>query len=356
MDLTSTNSDDDESFQLLESIQEREARERQKIAAATAAAVRKNSRINVLLSPGVRADLEALRRAQAFGESAGADVMVKVKKSGAGADEDGKGNENLPKAIRISGWENVSLFLEVYLNLFGDTMGSGDNTAKENSASTAPLSLHVPKASNKRLPLLICPNANGIGPFEHASLKSLRLFPVERVPAAGSNKGEPSTTHGNAIEICGIVLPCAVRKLLLVTRNRILEDEKIASASNSSRGRVGSKQMSSAPQPRNDNSDSSKYVVLHSTRPSIANNNKEAPKSWIGGLNGSLILNQGKKRKSNSNDMDERHSNGSDSDQGQVFECSYGMVVSMAVWDTSREEVAACKLDSAFPENWFHKK
>jgi hypothetical protein len=371
MDLTHHhNSDSDESFQLLESIQEREAREKTKIAAATAAAIRKNKRIfnNVLLSPGVRADLEALRRAQAFGESAGAEVLVKVKKLGAGADEDGKGKEKLPKAIRVSGWDNVSLFLEVYLNLLGDATGTGDEAATENGASIAPLPFHNASkepSDNKRLPLLICPNANDFGPFEHASLKRLRLFPAQRMPAAVSesekkeNKGESNTNSGNnAIEICGILLPCAIRKLLLVTRNRILEDEKIiASATNASSAREGTNRMALKAQPKNDDSDSSRYVVLHSTRPTMStNNHKELPKSWNGGFNGSMIFNQGKKRKSKPKGTNENHGNGCDNGQNQVFECSYGNVVSMAVWDTSREEVAACKLDSAFPDNWFHKK
>jgi hypothetical protein len=376
MDLTYHNnnkSDGDESFQLLESIHEREATEKMKIADATAAAIRKNKRIfnNVLLSPDVRADLEALRRAQAFGESAGAEVLVKVKKLGDGTDEGDKGKEKLPKAIRISGWDNVSLFLEVYLNMFGDTMGMGDEAITENGASIVPLPFHNTSTSlsnnNKRLPLLICPSANDIGPFEHASLKRQRLFPAQRMPASVSEsetKGESNTNNDNAMEICGILLPCTIRKLLLMTRNRILEDEKIiasAATNSSTAARDGANRMAlKAQAKRPDDSDSSRYVVLHSTRPKMmsTNNHKELPKSWIGGLNGSMIFNQGrKKRKSKpKNGTNENHGNGSDNGQNQVFECSYGNVVSMAVWDTSREEVAACKLDSAFPDNWFHKK
>ena len=166
------------------------------------------------------------------------------------------------------------------------------------------------------------------------------------------------------MEICGILLPCAIRKLLLMTRNRILADEKIiaSAATNSSPvARDGTNQMALKAQPKKaDDSDSSRFVVLHSTRPTMmsSNNHKELPKSWIRGLNGSMIFNQGRKKKKSKpkNGVNENHGNGNDSDQNQLFECSYGNVVSMAVWDTSREEVAACKLDSAFPDNWFHKK
>jgi hypothetical protein len=69
------------------------------------------------------------------------------------------------------------------------------------------------------------------------------------------------------------------------------------------------------------------------------------------GLNGSLVFNQGKKKKKKKKNL----TRDAIDDNGSVFECPNGKVVSMAVWDTSREEVAACKLDDAFPDNWFKK-
>ncbi len=315
--LESNGIDIDQGFQLLESIQERESRERKRIIAATVAAS-KSKRIFQNVTQDVQADLEALRRAQAFGEQAGADVMVRVKKKGDDDDKDDTEKEKLPKAIQISGWDNASLFLEVYLNLFGDTMVDETDTSRNSKP--------------KLLPLLICPNTKDFGAFEHASLKRLSLFPAEGLPSNNleEKKKEPRT---NDMEIHGIILPCALRKILLVARNRILQDEKTLS-------------VSSSRNPQKDDSDTSRYVVLHSSRPTILNSHKELPKSWIGGMNGSLIFNQGKTRK------DEKNG----SQENQMFECSYGNVVSMAVWDTSREEVAACKLDSAFPENWIHRK
>ena len=342
-------SEGEESFELLESIQQREARERQRIIAATAAASRKSKQMfNSLVSPSVRADLEALRRAQAFGQSAGADVMVKVKEKSDGADEDANEKDDLPKGMKLSGWDNVSLFFEVYLNLFGDVM------AGETVIETAALPFLNVKATNKILPLLVCPNA--FEPFDHASLKKLSLFPAEKVSDNGSQSkekrkdNESTENHSNTMEIRGIILPSAMRKILLVTRERILNDDRYS--------RGGSiKLESSGARANHDDADSSRYVVLHSSRPSIINRHKELPKSWIGGMNGTLIFNQGKKRKTkrkraNSNE----HRNDNNNEQDQVFECSYGNVVSMAVWDTSREEVAACKQDDAFPENWIHKK
>ncbi len=326
------NDDDKEVIQLLESIQERESREKRKLIEAAAEAARKSKRIFQNVTQDVKADLEALRRAQAFGETAGADVNVRVKKKDEdAADEDGgKEKETLPKGIEISGWDNVSLFVEVYSNLYGDAMGEDANTG----ATT----FRDPKSSHKILPLLVCPNTADFGAFEHATLKRLSLFPGEQTPNS-KEKNHAQDTSTNAMEIRGIVLPCALRTILLVARNRILQDEKRFSVSTNSRK-------------KNDDSDSSRYVVLHSSRPTILNSHKELPKSWIGGLNGSLIFNQGKKMKQ-PKELDE---NGNKSTEDQVFECSYGSVVSMAVWDTSREEVAACKLDSAFPENWIHKK
>lgn len=153
------------------------------------------------------------------------------------------------------------------------------------------------------------------------------------------------------MDICGILLPCVIRKLLLVTRNRILEDEKTtASVTKPSSSSSSSPPPAKKAKPNTDESDSSRYVVLQSTRSVIENsNNKHLAKSWIRGLSGSLVFNQGKRRKSMSNDTNKKL-------QHRVFECSYGKVISMAVWDSSREEVAACKVDDAFPDNWFHKK
>jgi len=312
--LESNGIDIDQGFQLLESIQERESRERKRIIAATVAAS-KSKRIFHNVAQDVQADLEALRRAQAFGEQAGADVMVRVKNKG--GEEEDKEKEKLPKAIQISGWDNVSLFLEVYLNLIGDAMVDEEDSSRNSKP--------------KILPLLICPNTTDFGAFEHASLKRLLLLPAERLPNNNLEEEKKKEASTNDMEICGIILPCALRKILLVARKRILHDEKALS-------------VSSSRNPQKDDSDTSRYVVLHSTRPTILNSHKELPKSWIGGMNGSLIFNQGNTRKDES------------SSENQMFECSYGNVVSMAVWDTSREEVAACKLDSAFPENWIHRK
>jgi len=361
MNYDNNNKSGDEGFQFLESIQEREARERKKIATA----VQKSKRLfnKAILSPGVKADLEALRRAQAFGESAGADVMVKVKSSNPELDDEGKRKEILPKAVRISGWDNVSLFFEVYWNQFGDVMETTDEGVTENGLSI------VPKSTNKRLPLLICPNTKDIGPFEHASMKRLRFFPTENAHAADSNihtdndKGNASsashknvveegvtTNHSNGMDIRGILLPCTIRKLLLLARNQILEDDKQFSALNLAAASDCTKQINLGESQQKDEPDTSRYVVLHSMRSRpTTNSKKQLPKSFIEGLSGTVLFNQGKKKKKILGDTNKNGEN-----QNPVFECTSGKVVSMAVWDISREEVAACKLDNAFPDNWFN--
>jgi len=175
-------------------------------------------------------------------------------------------------------------------------------------------------------------------------MKRLRLFPVEKEKSEpDNNEKEVATSGSNTIDICGILLPCAIRKLLLVARKRILEDEvqqqreqqqSSISVSDKSDSIHGGKKEIVSPK------DSSRYVVLNSMRPS-----KPLSQSLMVGFNGSLVFNQGKKKKS----LDSNYHNGS------IFECPNGKVVSMAVWDTSREEVAACKMDDAFTDNWFKK-
>lgn len=290
------NTNDNNNFQLLESIEERNAREKLKIAAAA----KKSKSIAItdisLLSPTLKADLEALRKAQAYGESAGADITVQLKKPSIKTQDDCL-KSNLSKAVRISGWDNVSLFFEVYVNEYGAVNSKGSNDNDEKIAPT-----------KSRLPMLIC--RHGLGPFQHASSKNIRSFPVEK-----ENVSENSASRTNAIDICGILLPCAIRQLLLVARNQILEEE--------TQKQLNGDEEQNSHQQQN----SSRYVVLNSSR-----TNKPLSDPLMFGLNETLVFNQGRKKKDS------------------IFECPNGKVISMALWDTSREEVAACKIDDAFPD------
>lgn len=126
------------------------------------------------MSPTLKADLEALRRAQAYGENTGADVFVKQQKRN--SQKSATDYEKLP--LCVSGPEDVSLFFEVYLNLLG--------------------SIVPPCVKQEALPTIYCRN---VGPFLHASMKSLKVRPVK-------------SRDTDSIEMEGMILPCAIRKVV----------------------------------------------------------------------------------------------------------------------------------------------
>lgn len=294
---------------LLDTIEDREKENLMALANARQRMTTKEAN-QKLLSPSVRADLEALRRAQAFGESAGADVYVKIKKLNQSVAE----TQPAPppfKAIRLDGWENVSIFLEVYLNLLGNvTKEEGKRDVPSPSASFPGQAAH---AGSAKLTTLI--SEGRLGSFEHASKRLLDVFPV----GGETIEGEPQTTERNvSIDICGVILPGALRRLMLAARNQVLLHDSEESLEAQEAG-------TSVNHGASPSHDSSRYVVLHAMRPKLL------PRH-LGGLKGSLALNQGEK---NLNRTD------------GIAECPAGKILQLVVWDASRDEVAACKLESA---------
>jgi hypothetical protein len=299
-----------EALELLETREEKQARENLMTESNKFAGNTGKKKMNdPAMSPSVKADLEALRRAQAFGESVGADVTVKIKKPFMGTQ---LRKQQTPKTVRVCGWDDVSLVFEMYLNSYGNVAHmeeTGEN------GSLAP----EMNGTRKCLPILVC--HSGLGPFEHSSMKKLRLmYAAPKTEEAtidrhtDNNNSPESDSH--AINIYGTILPCAIRKLIVLGRNLLLSDEGTSVA------------IKAKPQPLSPPGDASRYIVLHSMRPS-----KQIPRSRSRVTKESLVLNQGRKQRKNDA-------------QGMVFECPTGKVVAMAVWDSSREEVAACKLEN----------
>ena len=170
------------------------------------------------MSPNVKDDLEALRRAQAYGENAGADVLVKVQKKAIPKSH----SRNERRSFSVSGFDNVSLFFEVYLNLKGRmSLLSNGNTIEA-------------------FPTLLC---RKIGPFLHASLKSSSIYPVK-------------SKESNAYEVEGILLPCAIRNIvgyLATTFVRIDQDPRNEQNS----------QFQSRTFPKEKDAKEPKYMVVH---------------------------------------------------------------------------------------------
>lgn len=147
------------------------------------------------VSSAVDEDLVALRRAQVFGQTAGADVSIsttsrRFSKLSA-----------IPKLISplfLSGFEDCERFYLLYLNTTGklcsDEIEKKDPKVKSNKNLFSP---HVP--------LLFC---RKLGPFLNASLKRLDVH------YSNFESESASPDHYDAAEVCGIILPCAVRSLI----------------------------------------------------------------------------------------------------------------------------------------------
>ncbi|KAG7371117.1 hypothetical protein IV203_019687 [Nitzschia inconspicua] len=283
-------------IQILETEKERQTRENSSKTAKSRKLFPAENPTNPLLSPSVNADLEALRRAQVFGESAGADVYVKIKKP-IQAPKVGEQPYKY-KPTRICGWDDVQVFFEAYLNTLGNISPS-----------------FLAFDETMRLPTLMCHKV--MGPFENSTMKRLGVFPSppETNGSAGKIDGQDSAI-GVSLEICGPILPCVARKLLLVGRNYLLKDE-----ANRPSMPVETEDDSRAP-------DVSRYIVLQQQRTT-----KAKRRSYDRTID-SLVLNQG---------------TNADTTSEMLLECPIGKSFSMAVWDSSRQDVVACKLDDAYP-------
>jgi hypothetical protein len=292
-----------DNVQILETFKEQQTRENSMAASNRKLFSRDEKPSNALLSPSVNADLEALRRAHAFGESAGADVFVKIKKQRQNSVQP---RRQLLKPIRMVGWDSVSIFFEEYLNTFGRNM--------------APFPLA--EELHQGFPVLVC--SSSTGQFDHASLRRSRILPAPSETAIdGTNEtGSPEQISAISFEVCGLILPCTLRKLFVAGRSLLQEDGANRSSC------VKNPRDKQTPGNASPKHDSSRYIVLQSIQSHYSNK----PRSQtIDVTQESIVFNQGAV---------------SDSDDG-IFECPVGKSLSMCVWDISRQEVAACKFEEA---------
>lgn len=226
------------------------------------------------MSPNVKADLEALRQAQAYGENAGADVHVKVQKKA--SHKAPTGNEK--KIFSVSGFDHVSLFFEVYLNLLGQmTLNKGNRI--------------------ESFPTLLC---REIGPFLHASMKALRVFPIK-------------CKEGTAVEIEGLLLPCAIRKVVGYLGTNFVQTTQDPNDSQNRHYTTTSR--------KDKDSVGQRYLVVH------AATENQSTQSFK--LNDSVSFNGWARR---------------DDDFNGAYQCPSGKSIELIVWDSSRKNVVACNI------------
>jgi hypothetical protein len=187
----------------------------------------------------VKAELAALRRAQAFGETVGADVSVAIKaKNVAGP----KVSLGTVPPLYITGWDDCAAFFEVYLNLgttcciplvrdLGKTVAGGKvdegvalDMASGNNRSQKPAAQqHRECRLPPDIPLLIC---RGVGPFVNSTMKTLTFR--RTVQYASSSPGSHEDSHGYAsLEVQGgPILPCAMMQLFRGLAQTMIADRQ----------------------------------------------------------------------------------------------------------------------------------
>ena len=141
-----------------------------------------------------KADLIALRRAQAFGQTAGADVSFSMRSKTGNAWPRGR----VPP-LYLSGMDDCLAFCEVYLNTLGQ-ISTGQTWRTQ--------------CLSHEVPLLVC---RKLGPFLHSTMRQARCLNQRR--PSGFSGGDDAYT---SFEVSGLLLPCAVRTLVsALTRSMI---------------------------------------------------------------------------------------------------------------------------------------
>jgi hypothetical protein len=140
-------------------------------------------------SPNVKAELVALRRAQVLGKAAGVDVTVSIRPNNGK-----KQNESQIFPLVLSGMDNCAAFVELYRNTFGHLeKGQGLQSARASEM-------------NPDVPLLLC---RKLGPFIHAAVKMV----VVRNQNSVHSSDESAMCQSASIHLSGYILPCALRDL-----------------------------------------------------------------------------------------------------------------------------------------------
>ena len=235
----------------------------------------------------VNQELEALRRAQAHGATAGADVSISTKTKAAQ-----KSPRSLPP-LCLLGEDDCIAFFEYYVN----TLGRSSNWFK----------------GNGDVPLLL---SRKVGHFVHASLQSLAVTSRRE---ANDPHDKSNDHHHAAIQLCGTILPCAMEDLLCTAASRMVQDNT----------------ENVQPCKGHDDDIGSHYFVVQAQ----IHDGEERPNvdSSTTGTAGSRWFNDGVDLCSTIAAIE----NGPN-------DCEHGEVVSMVVWDVARPDMIAYKTEPSY--------
>ena len=293
-------------------------------------------------SPMVEEELAALRRAQVFGQTVGADVTISIKPNKAAT-----GPKLVLKAVPplfVTGWDDCAAFFEVYMNLGSSCITAYKTESENETARSDKLDEKTKKNRQSKftkatswklpddVPLLVC---RGVGPFLNSAMKSLTVRGDPHSPKkhkqeiASHEDDQPEQDYASLEILGGPILPCAILDCFRGVIQTMVVDKQ---------------QHSSATETDDDASDEDALVgshnlVLHSFQPEYADGDAEErfPKSLIGSSRTESL---------NHCSVDQRDMN---EDEGEGPRgprvVRSGHVLGMAVWDILHPQAMAYKMD-----------
>jgi hypothetical protein len=180
-------------------------------------------------SPDVRAELTALRRAQALRQTVGASILVSTAAPKSSQGRPVAAPDRIPPLV-VAGWDDCATFMDVYLNTLGLQLLEGEG----GPASSGGMKDRDGQQDREvDLPTLSCRH---LGPFQHSCMESL---------------SESRGTNG-AVTLRGTILPCAVRELVSSTV-RLVKATEVAPSKTSDAAPLQSSSLTSSAGESNQN-------------------------------------------------------------------------------------------------------
>lgn len=298
-------------------------------------------------SPKLEAELTALRRAQVFGETVGADVSVAMKPKIAAAQKFSL--KSLPP-LYLTGWDDCMAFFEVYLNLMSTcsicyaTGGDPSAVTKESKKLFTEKETNTPLGQQRwcqqdEVPLLVC---RSVGPFLHSTMKCLTVRGQMQY-CDRSRTRYKSNDYASLEVLGGPILPCAMQELFtgVVNTMRAEKDGHSAEACHMDGLLESEDEDVGADIPNNDAIVGSHNFILRATPANVEDGNEEneMAKNGIIGLAGAHFLNHGCATAVSANDAGDL----------PAFPCTAheGHRLDMVVWDILHANAVAYKLEPA---------
>jgi hypothetical protein len=268
-------------------------------------------------SPDVRAELAALRRAQALRQTVGASISVSTAAPKSSQGKPVAAPDRIPPLV-VAGWDECATFVEVYLNTLGLQLMEGEGGLPSSSGKNG----EAQHGREVDLPTLSC---RRLGPFHHSCMESL---------------SEKRETNGT-VTLRGTILPCAVRELVASTVRLVKDSQSAAStavaskASDSTQGTSRQRSSRSPPSAMPSSQHAIFRLQVHPGWPVVASANASTstgiassrPRGGAGriGVCGTTFMNAS---------QGPRHTLSPSGKSRRKYRLRFGQVLTTVVWDS----------------------